>query len=83
MKVHDATEQAYKNGYEQGKKDAVKHSRWIDVEGLPICENCGHTTTDVILECRGSENRPVFMSLYPYFCGKCGAKMDGEKEKEE
>ena len=24
MKVHEATEQAYKNGYEQGKKDAMK-----------------------------------------------------------
>jgi hypothetical protein len=33
MKGHDATEQAYKNGYEQGKKDAVK---WIPVtERLP------------------------------------------------
>ena len=28
MKTHDATEQAYKNGYEQGKKDALK---WIPV----------------------------------------------------
>jgi hypothetical protein len=33
MKSHDATEQAYKNGYEQGKKDAMK---WIPVtERLP------------------------------------------------
>ena len=32
MKIHEATEQAYKNGYakgyEDGKKDAVKHGRW-------------------------------------------------------
>ena len=33
MKNIDATEQAYKNGYEQGKKDAMK---WIPVtERLP------------------------------------------------
>ena len=33
MTIHDATEQAYKNGYEQGKKDATK---WIPVtERLP------------------------------------------------
>ena len=24
MTIHDATEQAYKNGYEQGKRDAMK-----------------------------------------------------------
>jgi flagellar biosynthesis/type III secretory pathway protein FliH len=24
MKIHEATEQAYKNGYEDGKRDAVK-----------------------------------------------------------
>ena len=33
MDKYTATEQAYKNGYEKGKKDAVK---WIPVsEGLP------------------------------------------------
>lgn len=36
MDEHDITEQAYKNGYEQGKQDAVK---WIPVtERLP--EKC-------------------------------------------
>lgn len=29
MNIHDATEQAYKNGYAQGMKDAVK---WISVK---------------------------------------------------
>lgn len=29
MKIHEATEQAYKNGYEKGKRDAVKpNGRW-------------------------------------------------------
>lgn len=81
MYKHDATEQAYKNGYEQGKKDAVKHSRWITVEGLLVCKNCKHTTTDVILDY--DEYNSSFRSLYPYYCGKCGSKMDlkGNGEK--
>lgn len=35
MKTHDATEEAYKNGYEQGKKDAADNnvgSKWISVK---------------------------------------------------
>ena len=32
MTIHDATEQAYKNGYEQGKLDALK---WIPVTEPP------------------------------------------------
>lgn len=36
MKTYEATEQAYKNGYEAGKKDALK---WIPVsERLPESE---------------------------------------------
>lgn len=36
MNIHDATEQAYKNGYTRGMKDAVK---WIPVtERLPDLE---------------------------------------------
>ena len=35
MNIHDATEQAYKNGYEQGMKDATK---WISVKDMPFEE---------------------------------------------
>ena len=30
MDNHTATELAYKNGYEQGKMDAVRHGRWVE-----------------------------------------------------
>ena len=48
MTIHDATEAAYKNGYEQGKKDAVGDilsatdaTKWIPVtERLPEKNRC-------------------------------------------
>lgn len=76
MDNHTATELAYKNGYEQGKKDAVKHGRWVGLEydgyadGQPVydlweCSECGE-------EVRG-EDVPI---THPY-CHGCGTKMDG------
>jgi hypothetical protein len=37
MNIHDATEQAYKNGYEQGMKDAL--------DAITRCKNCSHSDT--------------------------------------
>lgn len=40
MKIHEATEQAYKNGYEKGKADALK---WIPVtERLAVVGYLAH-----------------------------------------
>ena len=41
MTPNEATEQAYKNGYEKGKQDAVKHGRWIEGKTLEKCSICG------------------------------------------
>ena len=63
MKTMDATEQAYKNGYEDGKRDAVKHGQWIKTTTYPIkyvCPECGH---------QKEFKRP--------YCEICGTKMDG------
>ena len=38
MKIHDATEIAYKNGYEQGKKDAMA--------SIVHCKDCRYCTRD-------------------------------------
>lgn len=65
MDVRDAIEQAYKNGYEAGKRDAVVHGRWIPPEHpkiLPTCSICG---------C------PGLIFTYNY-CPICGAKIDLE-----
>lgn len=64
MNIHDATEQAYKNGYEQGLKDAVKHVRWLDDQYFWRCSEC--------LEWLEVEQGTADMN----FCPHCGAKMD-------
>lgn len=38
MDKYTATEIAYRNGYEQGLKDATKHGRWL--VGM-VCSECG------------------------------------------
>ena len=66
MDNYTATELAYKNGYEQGKKDAVKHGRWLD-NGIP---------ESVLSRC--SECGIVYGSSAFNYCPNCGAKMDKE-----
>lgn len=63
MKIHEATEAAYKNGYrkgyEDGKRDAVKHGRWLDGNSRQPCSVCRY---------RGMKSWN--------FCPNCGAIMD-------
>ena len=73
MKIHDATEIAYKNGYEDGMRDAVKHGRWIHASNKPgvwigmKCSLCG-ARIKYSEYTNGNHN----------YCHKCGAKMDGD-----
>ncbi len=75
MNNTDAIEQAYRNGYEDGKRDAVRHGHWIDQKEAKeaerydmayCCSVCGRCDWD----CTESESFN--------FCPACGAKMDGE-----
>lgn len=78
MSENEAYGQAFENGrkvgYEEGKKDAVKHGHWIPLEydgyadGNPVwdlweCSECQE-------EHSGDEET---LTLY---CPQCGAKMD-------
>ena len=73
MNEHDMTEQAYKNGYdkgyEDGKRDTVKHGKWERNEnGKIVCSVC--------------KNEPLLddfghWEMSPY-CPHCGARMDGD-----
>lgn len=79
MKHYDATEQAYKNGYEKGRADAKPTARakwecdhanpnYSPFDGSPSmiyrCTNCGHKTGD-----RELTN----------YCPNCGADMKGDR----
>ena len=57
----------YKEGYEQGKKDAVKHGHWIDYNYDVTCSVCG-TQWDKDDYC---------YEAFKY-CPECGSKMDGD-----
>lgn len=69
MNEHDMTEQAYKNGYdrgyEDGKRDALKHGRWRFRRNWDffVCSECS---------CESSNHSS--------YCPNCGARMDGEDD---
>ena len=90
MKIHEATEQAYKNGYEDGKRDAVKHGRWVwevETHGNPIygvdedfgyrCSECKVWADEYGVDGDIYEEPPTHILRY---CPNCGAKMDGGNE---
>lgn len=54
MKIHEATEQAYKNGYEAGKKDAVKSGRRARMIELAEADAQGRV---IILPTKAQEQR--------------------------
>lgn len=58
---------AYKEGYEQGKKDAERHGKWIDAE----CYSEGCDDGYICSECR----RITYRTMTAY-CPNCGAKME-------
>ena len=73
MDIHTATEEAYKKGYEDGKRDAVKRGEWVDhfVRDWR-CSECGeqiYTVRNVDGYCYDDK---------PNYCPNCGARMDGE-----
>ena len=83
MKTYEATEQAYKNGYEKGKQDAVKHGRWEVVHGVLTPGG------DPLLRCnicRARESEHLcgieFRTIWNY-CPNCGAKMDLKKDTDK
>lgn len=59
---------AYQKGYEQGKKDAVKHGSW---------RSCGHGV--VKCSCCGKRFYGVYDDdRFDNYCRNCGAKMDAK-----
>ncbi len=75
MDEHTSFEQAYKNGYEQGQRDAVKHGRWTEnhhVSYDDMREEDVHWYTYTCSEC-------AFEAMNnSHCCPNCGARMDLE-----
>ena len=79
MKTHEATEQAYKNGYakgyEDGKKAMVMHGSWIE----PAEEGAYHLYECSV--CGGEAPQTRYNTdMFSDFCPNCGADMRGEKD---
>lgn len=73
----------------------VRHGRWIeDAEaGCLICSECGRYTDEIIgdfIEADEDLSRAleiplktkIHRSMNPFYCSKCGAKMDGKGDKD-
>ena len=67
MKSYEATEIAYKNGYEAGRRDAVKHGRWIETEEGTVCSECHKHPFE--------DGEFAVANYNGNFCPNCGADM--------
>lgn len=71
MDNYTATEQAYKNGYEQGLKDAVKEGEW-----LLVTDDDEFWGEMEYFKCSLCGDYELRVSGTPY-CPHCGARMKG------
>lgn len=62
-------EVAIQKAWEQGKKDAVRHGKWLEAREKDPCQY-------ICSECKW------FVDDDSKYCPNCGAKMDGERSEE-
>lgn len=62
----EAYHAGYQAGYENGKRDAVRHGYWKEDGDIQICSECGEE------HCWADYRAP--------YCETCGAKMIGEMQ---
>lgn len=57
----------------------VRHGRWMDDKetGYLICSECGRFTDEIIGHMIVHDGIIIRRSMPPFYCSKCGAKMDG------
>ena len=73
MDNYTATEQAYKNGYEQGQRDAVKHGRWFEMVESKEDGHTGEYYEEIYYNCLNCDYATGDKTPY---CPNCGCKMD-------
>ena len=72
MRVEDAIEAAYKNGYEAGKETIIPQGKWSKMEVNTFKD---HYSMYVCSHCKNLNERPT------KFCPNCGAEMNKEKNE--
>ena len=77
MNVYDASEQAYKRGYEAGQMDARKKGHWISLIQYSNSK-CGALCSNCATE--HYANSLTSFRAFKRFCSYCGADMRGEEE---
>ena len=83
MNIHDATEAAYKNGYDKAVEDIIKYAekckekhraadtdKWIDAYCAIRCPKCGEEYNEEIFCMRGRIK----------LCPNCGTTLEEEQE---
>ena len=71
MKLHDATELAYKNGYEAGQSEILHTSEWVQLDNKHwVCLNCDRT-----IKMKKKNHFPLDEEEQYNFCPTCGRKM--------
>ena len=56
------------------------HWEWDDELGANVCSSCGRPTYDSHDECVEFMGSKVLALVSPYYCGYCGAKMQGDND---
>lgn len=61
----------------------VRHGRWIEDNetGCLMCSECGHVTDEIIGDMIEQDGKIIHRSMNPFYCSKCGAKMDGRSKQ--
>ena len=59
----------------------VRHGHWIEDKetGCLICSECGRFTDEIIGDMIEQDGKIIHRSMNPFYCSKCGAKMDVEE----
>lgn len=80
--VYDLTDlEEYLAGVPTADVQEVRHGHWIEDKetGCLICSECGRFTDEIIGDMIEQDGKIIHRSMNPFYCSKCGAKMDGKE----